>query len=251
MNTILLDKLMDLRLSGMQKALEEQFKDKAYGELSFDERFSFLIDREKIERENRLLKSRLLKAKFKEKAALEEVRPSSARGLDRVQIKQLAQCDWIRQKRNILITGPSGSGKTYLATALSHKACMNGFNARYYRASHLLSELDASRSDGRYRKLLSAIGKINVLIIDDFCLSAMSESEQKDLFELVDERHNNSSTIFTSQNPTNVWHGLMPNPAIADAVLDRMVHQAIRLELKGDSLRKKKIEEVDSNELNK
>ncbi len=235
-----LEKLHELRLSGMYKSLEEQGKDPdTYDELSFADRLELLIEREKIERETRALQARIGKAKFKQSASLSDTRASATRGLDKTTLKQLSMCKWVMEKKNIIITGASGVGKTWLATALAHKACLLGHTSRYYRINHLLQEFDAARVEGRYQKLLAQIGRFKVLIIDDFCLSNMTEPEEKDLFEIVDERHRNTATIITSQNPVSVWHGLMPNPAIADAVLDRIVHGAIRIELKGESLRKK------------
>lgn len=230
------DHLKSLRLPGMQKAYAEQLISTGYREMSFDDRLSFLLDREAIERDNKALQTRIGKARFKGSAALEDVKPSTKRGLDKTLIMQLAQCGWIKDRRNILITGPSGCGKTFLATALSRKACQLGSSARYFRAANLLAELEAAREDGTFIRTVTNLGRPHVLIIDDFCLSSMSETEEKDLFELIEERHGKASTIFTSQNPVGLWHSLMPNPAIADAILDRIVHTAVRIELKGESL---------------
>lgn len=238
--------LKELRLAGMNKAYEEQGLSSSYKDMSFDDRLNFLLQREVTERENRALQCRLTKAKFKGTGMLEEVQPSASRGLDKTLITQLGQCDWIKDKRNIILTGPSGSGKTFLATALSRKACLLGYTARYFRATNLLAELESTREEGNFIRSVTNLGRPHVLIIDDYCLSSMSESEEKDFFELIEERHNKVSTIFTSQNPVNLWHGLMPNPAIADAILDRIVHNAVRIELRGES-RRKKSTEVDSD----
>jgi DNA replication protein DnaC len=238
-----IERIRQLRLHGFQKALEEQQTSGAYEDMSFQDRLGLLLEREMQERENHSLCIRLGRVRFKESACLEDVRPSAARGLDKSTLKELAQCNWIKQKRNIVVTGPSGAGKSYLSQALAHKACLMGYTARYFRSPALLADLDAARAEGRYRKTLNQLGRYDVLIVDDFSLCAMSESEEKDLFELIEERHRDTATIFTSQNPVNLWHGLMPNPAIADAILDRIIHGAIRLELKGDSQRK----EVEGN----
>lgn len=234
-----LDKLRSLRLPGFVKGFEEQIASReSYEELSFDDRLAVLADRESLERENHLLLMRLGKVKFKDKVELDEIKPSAARGLDKTTLKSIATCEWLKQKRNVIITGPSGAGKSYLAQGMAHKACLNGNTARYFRKNMLQSDLTSAKADGRYRRLIESIGKINVLVIDDWFLSAITEEQQKDLFELIEERHKKNSTIFTSQNPISSWHALMPNPAIADAILDRIVHSAIRIELKGDSQRK-------------
>lgn len=238
--------LKGLRLSGMHKAYDEQLISSGYHEMTFDDRLSFLLDREVSERDNKALQTRVGKARFKGPAAIEDMQVSSKRGLDKTLLMQLSQCGWVKDHRNILITGPSGCGKTFLATALSRKACHLGSSARYFRATNLLSELETAREEGNFLRTVANFGRTNVLIIDDFCLSAMSETEEKDLFELVEERHGKVSTVFTSQNPVGLWHGLMPNPAIADAILDRIVHTAVRIELKGESMRKTIGSELDS-----
>jgi DNA replication protein DnaC len=237
-------RLKQLRLSGFISALEEQKISNSYGDMSFEDRLGFLIEQEILQRENNALQKRISSAKFKQDACVENIKSEVQRGLDKTTLKKLSQCEWVKQKRNLIITGPSGIGKSYVASALAHKACLLGNSARYYRSTLLLAELESSRVDGRYRKLISQLGKINVLIIDDFCLSAMNEAEEKDIFELIEERHNQCSTILTSQNPVNLWHGLMPNPAIADAILDRIVHGAQRLELTGKSRRKDEEHEI-------
>ena len=238
--------LKEMRLTGMYKGYEEQLASGSYADMSFDDRFSLILQREVNERECRAMQTRIGKARFKDKGAVEDIRPSAARGLDRTLLAQLSRCEWIKDKRNILITGPSGSGKTFLATALTHKACTLGYSARYFRVGNLLAELDATREEGRFIRTVANLSKHHVLIIDDFCLSAITEAEEKDLFELIDERHQRVPTIFTSQNPVNLWHGLMPNPAIADAILDRIVSAAIRVELKGESIRKNPFGDLDS-----
>jgi len=242
MTTPTVESLRVLKLYGFATALEEQVKSGDYAELSFEDRLALLVEREKIERENHSLSIRIGRAKFRHKAAAEDIRAGNARGLDKSTLRQLSICDWVRKKNNIIITGPSGIGKSFIATALAHKACLLGFNARYFRASTLLSDLASARTDGRGRRYITNLGKVQVLIIDDWALSSITEQEEKDLFELVEERHNSTSTIFTSQTPVKLWHGLMPNPTIADAILDRIVHNSYRLELTGNDSGRKDLE---------
>jgi len=234
------DRARQLRLQGFLKALEEQINSNSYNDMSFLDRISFLLDREILERDNKSLSIRLSKAKFKENGCIEDIYTNVGRGIDKSKLIELAQCNWIKQKRNIIITGASGSGKSYLASAIAHHACLLGYSVRYFRLSNLLIELENSKLEGRYIKTLDQFKKQNIIIFDDFCLSALTETEEKNLFELIEERHNINSTIITSQNPISSWHDLMPNSAIADAILDRIVHNAERISLEGDSLRKDK-----------
>jgi DNA replication protein DnaC len=236
------DQLKSLRLTGMLKGFEEQMQTQLYDDLSFFDRMAHLLERESLERTNAAMTSRLGKARLREQAEIEDVRVSSSRGIDKTQLRALASGDWIRAKTNVIITGASGCGKTYLSSALGRRACVLGYTSRYYRASNILADLEFARGEGRLQRLIRQQAKIDVLIIDDFCLSALTEAEEKDLFELIEERYRTKATVFVSQNPINTWHGLMPNPAIADAILDRIVHGATRIELKGGSRRKMKDE---------
>lgn len=239
------DRFTKLRLPGFSNAYMEQSMGTGFKDMSFDDRIALLIDREEQQRANHSIAVRVGKAKFKQSAAFENLKPSASRGLDKTMLQNLGSCDWIRKKQNLLITGPAGSGKTFIGTALSHHACLCGFSARYFRAAQLLSDLEIAKEDGHLRRFISQLEKIQVLIIDDFFLSSISESCQKNLFELIEARHELVSTILTSQNPVSLWHGLMPNLAIADAILDRITHLSVRLELKGESLRKKQVNELD------
>lgn len=237
--SILSDKLLELRLGGMRKAFEEQRQNPAsYTDFSFDERLDLLLERERVERESNKLRLRLARARFKEKVSITDLNPHSKRGLDTPLFKSLCSFGWLKSGRNLIVTGASGVGKSWLAQGLAHKACLMGHTVRYYRESNLFSEFESSRSEGSLKRLFRKLASVQLLVIDDFCLGALTEVEEKDLFELVDLRHKTHSTIFTSQNPVSQWHGLMPNAAIADAILDRLSNHAERVELEGPSLRR-------------
>jgi DNA replication protein DnaC len=234
------DKLQRLKLKGMLTAFEEQANMTSINELSFEERFGFLVDREMLERENRSLQHRLKEAKLKDNAMIEDVDFKSTRGIDKSQIMSFSSCDWINRKQNIIITGPTGSGKTYLVCAIANKACREGFKSQYWRISRLFEELLIGKSDGRYMKLLEKISKAEVLILDDFGISALNEVQRRDLLEVIEDRYNISSTIITSQIPIDSWYELIGEPTISDAIMDRIIHNSHKIILKGESMRKQK-----------
>jgi DNA replication protein DnaC len=233
-----LDKLQALRFTGMAKAFEEQLKLPDIDALSFEERLGLLVDRELTERADRRLASRLKQAKLRQSACVEDIDFRHRRSLDKALMTKLATCQWLREHLNVIVTGPTGIGKSYLACALAHKACLEGFTALYARLPRLLEELAIARADGRYPKLLAAYAKTDLLVLDDWGLAPLNAEQRRDLLELLDDRHGLRSTLITSQLPVDQWHALIGDPTFADAILDRLIHNAYRLNLTGESLRK-------------
>jgi len=234
------DNLRSLRFFGMLTALEEQMKMPDIEKLSFEERFGLLVDREMTDRLNRRLKTRLSKAKLRQSACLEDIDFRHPRGLDKSIIMQLASGQWIKEANNVLIIGPTGVGKTYLACALAHKACQQDYSALYFRLPRLLQQLDIAKGDGRYGKILKGFAKTNLLVIDDWGLKKFIKDQSHDILEILEDRHRLRSTLITSQVPVDHWHEIVGDPTLADAILDRLVHNAYRINLKGESMRKKK-----------
>jgi DNA replication protein DnaC len=239
LNTPTLEKLRSLRLSGMLRALEEQLASAQYNEISFEERLGLLVDRETTERANCRLKTRLTQAHLRHQACLEDIDYKSPRGLDKSLMKSLATCEWIQNHHNLLITGPTGAGKSFLACALAHRACLEGYRVLYVRVSRLFQDLALGRGDGRYPKLMQSVVKPQLLVLDDFGLASLTEANRSDLLEILEDRHGIVSTLVTSQFPLTSWHELIGNPTLADAILDRLVHDAYKITLKGESMRKK------------
>lgn len=232
------NKLQQLRLHTMAKGFKEQLEQPAMTELSFEDRFGLLVDMEVTARENRRLQTRLRKAKLQQSACLEDIDYCPKRNLDKPLLATLSTCQWVSSHHNILIVGPCGTGKTFLACALAHKACLNGNSIYYCRMNRLLSDLQIKKGDGQYNKHMAELSKVDVLILDDFGLSSFSDEQRRDLLEILDDRHNKCSTIVTSQLPVKLWHETIGNGTLADAILDRLVHNAYRLEIKGESMRK-------------
>jgi DNA replication protein DnaC len=234
-----LDKLQALKFTGMAKALSEQRALPEIEKLTFEERLGLLVDREITERDDRRLKTRLRKARLKQQACVEDIDYRHARGLERSLMVDLANCQWIKKHLNILITGPTGVGKSWIACALAHKACREGYSAQYLRLPRLLEELPLAKGDGSYPKLLTGLAKMDLLILDDWGLSKLTTDQRQDLLEILEDRHDIRSTIVTSQIPINKWHQIIGDPTLADAILDRLVHNAYKINLKGESMRKK------------
>jgi len=235
-----LDKLHELRFTGMAKALSEQMALPDIDDLSFEERLGLLVDREATEREDRRVQTRLRQAKLKQNACIEDIDFKQPRGMDKSLLLDLAQCLWIKKHLNLLITGPTGVGKTWIACALAHKACREGFSALYLRLPRLLQELPIAKGDGTYTRLMNRLAKVDVLILDDWGLSKLIAEQRRDLLEILEDRHDTRSTIVTSQLPLDQWHHIIGDPTLADAILDRIVHNAYKINLKGESMRKNK-----------
>ncbi len=236
-----LSRLHKLRLGAMAGALERQCEQpNTYDELSFTERVGLLVERECIEREQRK-QSRLIRdARFRLRAHLSDIDYTHSRNLRKAQIAELGEGDWIDRARNLLITGPCGSGKTWIACAVGHNACLRGITVRYYRVSRLFLALTQAKADGSYSKLLAKLARVRVLIIDDWGLEKITTAQRYDLMEIMDDRYGESSTVVISQLPVSEWHGIIGDNTVADAILDRIVHNSHRLELGGESMRKTK-----------
>jgi DNA replication protein DnaC len=233
-----LEKLQALRLNGMLKGLEEQMQMTGLEEIGFVERLGLLVDREMTERENRRLKDRLAKARLRQSAAVEDVDLRTPRGLDRSLFVSLCSCQWITQHLNVLITGKTGTGKSFLACALAQKACRESFSVAYHRVPRLLSDLGTAKVDGRYSKLLASLSRIDLLVLDDWGLHPLTEGQRRDLLEILEDRYGRRSTLVTSQLPVKMWHDAIGDATLADALLDRLVHNAYQIKLLGESRRK-------------
>lgn len=235
-----LDQLAELKLHGMARAFSEQLANPELASLSFEERLGLLVERESTERESRRLTARLRKAKLREQAALEDVDWRARRGLDKRQVLTLGSCGFLAEHANVLITGPAGVGKTFLACALAHKACREGYTALYLRVPRLFRDLQIARGDGSYETLLRRFARTDLLVLDDFALTPIGEAERRDLLEILEDRYGLRSTLVTSQLPVEKWYEVIAEPTLADGILDRLLHGAYKLALEGESMRRRR-----------
>jgi DNA replication protein DnaC len=239
-----LDQLKALKLEGMLEALQEQIKQKDIKQLSFEERLGLLTEHEISLRESKRLKRRLRAAKLKTSACFEDINFKATRRLDKSVVISLENCLWIKETRNILITGATGTGKTFLAESFAHKACLKGFNVLSVRLSRFLEELVQAKAEGSYLKRLQSISKIDLLLIDDFGICPLTDQNRRDFLEILDDRYKKKSTIITSQLDIKHWHAAIGDATLADAILDRVIHNSYRFDLKGDTLRKEENKSV-------
>lgn len=239
LNEPTMEKLQALRLGAMAAAWTTQREDPKMGEVDFDGRFGMLVDAEHLARDNKRLGRALREAKLRiTNACVEDIDYSAKREIDRALLRQLATSAWIAAHANVIVTGATGTGKSYVACALAQAACRTGHRASYRRMPRLLEELALAHADGTYTRLLGRLAKVDVLVLDDWGLAPLREQERRDLLEIFDDRHGARSTIVTSQLPVESWHDYVGDPTIADALLDRVVHNAHRIKLKGPSRRK-------------
>jgi DNA replication protein DnaC len=224
----------------MVQALERQLQNADLTDMAFEERLGLMVDAELSTRENKRLKARLRHARLKQSVCIEDVDFKATRGLDRSQLQALSTSHWIMHHQNVLIVGPTGVGKSFLACALAQKACRDDFSAQYFRASMLFHDLAVSKVTGRYARLLEILKKKDLLVIDDFGLSPLNDEQRRDLLEITEDRYEQRSTLIASQLPIEHWHEMIGDPTIADAILDRLIHNAYKIQLKGESLRKSK-----------
>jgi len=234
-----MEKLTTLRLSAMAEAWQAQRKDTEMATLGFDDRFGLIVDAEWLARRNKRLANLLREAKLRiGSACLEDIDCTGSRGLDKHFVRDLATCQWVQEHHNVVISGKTGVGKTYLCCAVVNQACRNGYRALYRRAPRLFDELTLARADGSYHRLLAKLARIDVLAIDDWALVPVGDAERRDLLEILEDRHGNRSTILASQLPVDRWHDQIGDPTIADAICDRVLHNAYRIVLQGSTRRK-------------
>ena len=234
----LLDKLGQLGLSGFRTALEEQLHSPHYAELSFEERLGLLLDIEVTRRNNDRFTRRIRAAQFPLQATMEDLDLSARRGLKRAEVLQLAHSEWVGRHLNLLVLGATGAGKSFLACALGRAACQAEYTVRYVRTSRLLQSLELAHADGSYADLLNKLARIHLLIFDDWLRDPLSRAQARDLLEILDDRYARRATMVVTQVPVADWHSRIPDPTLGDAILDRLIHNAYRLELEGESMRK-------------
>lgn len=235
----LLTQLRQLKLNAMANALQSQQEvPNTYEGLSFEERLQLLVEQERLNRDTRKQERLIRQARFKLNANIRDIDYEQGRSITQKEVAQLAQMDWVAKKQNLLITGPCGSGKTYIACGIGRSACLREYRTKYYRISRLFLALTKAKADGTYHKELQALSKIQLLIIDDWGMEPLTQSQRNDLMEIMDDRHGHASTAIISQLPVDQWYACIGDNTLADAILDRLVHNAHRMKLKGESMRK-------------
>ena len=239
LNQPTLEKLQTMKLHGMADAFRAQLETTDTSQLSFEERFAMLVDQQWLWKENRALARRLRAAKLQERGVVEDIDYQHARGLDRKLLRTLASSEWVRQHQNLLLIGPTGIGKTWLGCALAQKACRDGFTILHKRSAELFRDLAVAHVDGSFGRQLTKLSRTDILVLDDFAMAPLKDNERRDFLELCDDRYQRRSMILTSQLPIAHWHEQIGDPTLADSILDRLVHNAFRIELTGESMRKK------------
>lgn len=240
LNEQTMTRLYEMKLHGMAEAYQEQIQQPQAAEMSFDDRLGLLVDRQWNWREEKALKSRLRTARFRMQACLEDIDYQAQRGLQRATIDQLRSGQWIGFHQNVILTGPTGTGKTFLACAIGNAACRAGYRVRYFIAAKLFRMLRQAHADGSYMRLVSRLTKTDLLIVDDWGMETLKPVEYRDFLEILDDRQDRGATVVSSQFPVDLWHDTIGNPTVADAILDRLIHHAHRIELEGESMRKRK-----------
>jgi len=233
-----LDKLKALKLEGMLAGMRDQSALAGVEALSFEERLGLLVDHELTLRENQKLKQRLNKAKLRQDAAMEDIDLRAERHLDRGQLLALSSCDWLRRHENCILTGPTGVGKSFLSCALANKACREGFSVSYFRVPRLFGELAVAKADGSYGRKLHTMARCDLLVLDDWGIAPFTDEQRRDMLELLDDRYGRRSTLVAAQVPVEKWHEVIADPTLADAILDRLLHNAYKISIQGESMRK-------------